>query len=266
MKLEEQIQRQRAFFQTNQTKALGFRKKQLQQLRRSILHHEEALYAALKADLNKSKQEAFLTEIGIVLGEISNAIRNLEKWARPVKKRTPRSTFPGKSQVFKEPYGVVLILSPWNYPFQLAFAPLVGALAAGNCAVVKTSGSSVHTGKVMEAILKEAFTPEQVLCLGQEARHQEILAQKYDYIFFTGSGRVGRTVMEAASKHLTPLSLELGGKSPCFVHSTADLDLAAKRIAWGKFLNGGQTCVAPNYLLVDKEIKAELIEKLKVQI
>ena len=261
--MKQLVEAQRAFFQSDRTKSIEFRKRQLEKLYHVILRNERDIIEALKLDLNKSEYEAYLTEIGIVYSEIKTAIRNLKKWTRPVHKKTGIANFPGKSFTMYEPYGVVLILSPWNYPFQLAIAPLVGAIAAGNCCICKCSKSSPHTSALISRILSEAYPAEYISCVDQSVSYEEILSHQYDDIFFTGSARVGKVVMEAASKFLTPVSLELGGKSPCFVDRSANLKLTAKRLVWGKLLNAGQTCVAIDYLLVDNQVKDQLIGLMK---
>lgn len=262
MYMEEIVKRQRKFYNTDKTKSVPFRKKQLMKLAAAIENNETEIYRALKQDLNKSAYEAYLTEIGIVLTEIKTAVRKLGKWAGPKRKSTPITHFPAKSYTVREPYGVVLILAPWNYPLQLSLAPLAGAIAAGNCVILKTSRSSPATGALLHKLLGELFPPEYVCCVEDTAAYEAILSQRYDYIFFTGSERVGKIVMKAASEHLTPVSLELGGKSPCIVDKSADVDLAAKRILWGKLLNAGQTCVAPDYVLIHQDLKKPFLAGL----
>lgn len=208
--------------------------------------------------------KAYATEIGIVKEEIRYTLKHLRKWATPKRVPTPITQFPSKSFIYPEPYGIVLIMSPWNYPFQLTIAPLVGAICAGNCAVVKPSAYSPHTTKVMADMLRELFQEKYIAVVeGGRQENQALLKEKFDYIFFTGSVNVGKYVMEKASAHLTPVSLELGGKSPCIVDETADLKLAAKRIVWGKFLNSGQTCVAPDYILVQNSVKDKLVRYME---
>lgn len=262
--MKQTIMLQRAFFGTGKTKDVAFRITKLCALQDSIKRHEEEILSALRLDLNKSAFESYETEIGIVLEEIRYTVKHLPGWAKPRRVKTPIIHFPSSSYIYTEPYGSVLIMSPWNYPFQLAMAPLVGALAGGNCCVVKPSEYSFHTSEIIEKIIREVFREEYVAVVrGGRAQNRSLLDEKFDYIFFTGSPKVGRIVMEAASRHLTPVSLELGGKSPCVVDKTANVKLAAKRIVWGKFLNAGQTCVAPDYLLVHKSVKAELIREMK---
>lgn len=259
--------KQRNFFASNKTKDINFRKKQLKKLYYVVKKYEKKLLDALNKDLNKSEFEAYMSEVGFVLSEIRYIEKNLKKWSKAKKVRTPLTQFPGKSYIYSEPYGVCLIISPWNYPFQLTIAPLVGAIAAGNCAIIKPSEYSFNTSKIISMIIKECFDDKYISVIeGGGEVSQSLLKQKFDYIFFTGSEFVGKIVMEAAAKHLTPVTLELGGKSPCIVDGTAKLKLAAKRIIWGKFLNCGQTCVAPDYLLVAKSVKDELINYLKIYI
>jgi aldehyde dehydrogenase (NAD+) len=238
---------------------------QLEKLQIAIHKYEDEIYKALKEDLNKSKFETYMTEIGMVLEEISYIKKRIRKWGKPKKVKSPIHQFPASSKIYSEPYGVCLIMSPWNYPFQLSIAPLIGAIASGNCCIIKPSNYSPATSNLVDKIIKETFKSNYItVILGGREENQTLLTQKFDYIFFTGSVGVGKIVMESASKHLTPLSLELGGKSPCIVDETANLDLAAKRIIWGKTLNSGQTCVAPDYLLVHHSVKDELISKIKV--
>lgn len=265
MKDYQELLKQHAhFFSIGPTKDIAFRRLQLKKLRQVIRHYEPDILKALKEDLNKASFEAYETEIGIVLQELNHTIQHLHRWASPSRVPTPLMHFPASSHVYREPYGTVLIMSPWNYPFQLTLVPLIGALAAGNCVVLKPSEYSVHTAAVIEKMITENFDSGYISVIrgGREA-NQSLLEQKFDYIFFTGSPTVGRLVMKSAAWHLTPVTLELGGKSPCIVDETAKLDLAARRIVWGKFLNAGQTCVAPDYVLVHPAIKDALIEKMK---
>lgn len=262
--ISEVLTKQRAFFEKGYTKDITFRKKALRHLKRAILLYEEELEDALAQDLGKHYAEAYMTEIGFVLADLTEACKNLERWAADRIVQTPLYLLPGKSRIRKEPYGSVLIIGPYNYPFQLLFEPLISAVAAGNCAVVKTSRQTPCTSDVVKRLLLHAFRPEYIFCAaGEEISTQMLLAQKFDYIFFTGSARVGRIVMEAAAKHLTPVTLELGGKSPVIVDKTADIRAAAAKIIWGKLLNTGQTCVAPDYVLADESIKEELLIEMK---
>lgn len=261
--IEMKVNSLRLFYNQGKTKDLDTRLEYLQKLKGTIVRYEKEVLEALNKDLNKTPYEAFMTEFGMVLDEINFISKRFKKWAKPKKVKTPITQFPAKSYIYKEPYGVVLIMSPWNYPFYLTLAPLVGAIAAGNTVVLKPSNYSGHTSLIIEKIIKEVFPQDYVtVVLGGREENTELLNQKFDYIFFTGSPNVGKIVMEKASQNLTPVSLELGGKSPCIVDKDANIDLAAKRIAWGKFVNAGQTCVAPDYVLVDERVKDNLIRKL----
>ena len=264
MDISALVNEQREYFMKGATLDYSFRLTALQKLSAAITEMESEIVAALTADLNKSEIEGFMTEIGTVQGEIKYAIRNLSKWMRKVKVKTPLMLFPAKCYTVPEPFGVALIMSPWNYPFMLSISPLVSAIAAGNCAVIKPSAYTPTVAGVIEKLIKRCFDHEYCAVVpGSRMENTELLAQKFDYIFFTGSVEVGRIVMAAASKHLCPVTLELGGKSPVIVDETADIDLAAKRLVFGKYMNAGQTCVAPDYVLVHKSKKAELIEKLR---
>lgn len=226
--------------------------------------NETVLEEALKKDLGKSAFESYATEIGFVLADIRYTIQNLQKWSAPKRVRTPLYLFPGKSKIQKEPYGSVLILGPYNYPVQLLAEPLVGAIAAGNCAVLKPSELTPHVSEAMYQIVHSTFKEEYIACVeGGVEVNQELLSQKFDYIFFTGSERVGRIVMKAAAENLTPVTLELGGKSPVIIEKTANIKEAARRIAWGKLMNAGQTCVAPDYVLVDESRKQQFLTEMK---
>ena len=257
------LDKQRKFFDTDTTKNVEFRIKQLKALKEAIKKYENEILEALRLDLNKANFEGYATEVSLVLAEINHAIKHIRKWSRPKRANTPIVHFLSTSYIVTEPYGVVLVMSPWNYPFQLAMSPVVGAMAAGNCVIVKPSEYSFNTSEIIEKIVTEIFTDEYMTVIrgGREA-NQTLLNEKFDYIFFTGGPTVGRIVMESAANHLTPITLELGGKSPCIVDETANVKLAAKRIIWGKLLNGGQTCVAPDYLLVHKNVKDELVREM----
>lgn len=262
--VQELVEKQRAFYESGVTKELDFRKEKLEKLRDAIKENEDEIMEALKKDLNKASFEAYVTEIGIVLDEIRYILKHLSTWAKPKKVRTPITQFKSTSTIYSEPYGVTLIMSPWNYPFQLAIAPLVGAIAAGNCAIIKPSEFAPHTSAAINKLIWQNFEEAFISVVqGGIEENKALLDEKFDYIFFTGSVAVGKIIMAAASKHLTPVTLELGGKSPCIVDETANIDLAAKRIVWGKFLNAGQTCVAPDYLLVQSSVKNKLIEKMQ---
>ncbi len=260
--MNQLVEKQRKFFRTGETKSIEFRKVQLLKLKRIMKEMESEIMHALHQDLNKSPYESYLTEIGIVYSEIDVALHHLKRWTKPNHKRTGLANFPGRSETRFEPYGVVLVLSPWNYPFQLAIAPLIGAIAAGNCCICKCSKSSSNTTNLIRKIITKTFPDKYVACVDGDISYEEVLNEHYDYIFFTGSERVGKIVMKAASQYVTPISLELGGKSPCFVDASADLYLTAKRLVWGKLLNAGQTCVAPDYVLVDNQVKAQLIHHI----
>lgn len=255
---------QKQFFETGRTRDLAFRICQLQLLADAMRKNETVLEEALKKDLGKSVFESYATEIGFVLADIRYTIQNLQKWSAPKRVRTPLYLFPGKSKIQKEPYGSVLILGPYNYPVQLLAEPLIGAIAAGNCAVLKPSELTPHVSKAMYQIVHSTFKEEYIACVeGGVEVNQELLSQKFDYIFFTGSERVGRIVMKAAAENLTPVTLELGGKSPVIIEKTANIKEAARRIAWGKLLNAGQTCVAPDYVLVDESRKQQFLTEMK---
>lgn len=257
------VSRQRDFFLTNETKSIDFRLKQLKKLKQSIESHIDDIYDALWNDLHKSKEETFLTEISIVLNEINDHIKNIKKWAKPDKVKTPIYLMPSKSYVTYEPFGVALIIAPWNYPFNLMFTPLVGVISSGCCAVLKPSPYSKSTSEVMQKIIDETFEEKYITMIqGHRDVNQALLEEKFDFIFYTGSPSTGKVVMESASKNLTPLVLELGGKSPCVVDKNCNIDFAARRIVWGKTINAGQTCVAPDYLMVHASVKDELIKKM----
>ncbi|MFP5386128.1 MAG: aldehyde dehydrogenase [Bacteriovoracia bacterium] len=239
------------------------RKRRLEKLKRTILAKEDLINEALKKDLGKSAFEAYATEVGFILEEINYTLKNLDHWVAPKKVRTPLTLFPGKSSVHPEPYGVVLVISPWNYPFQLCFSPFIGAFAAGNRVVIKPSEFAPHTSGIIKSIVEEVFEDSEALIVeGALEETQILLGQRFDYIFFTGSTAVGKIIMKAAAEHLTPVTLELGGKSPCLIEESANIDVAAKRCTWGKFLNAGQTCVAPDYVLVPRNKQAAFIERM----
>lgn len=257
------LRAQREWFGEGRTRRVEERLDRLDALKRAIRAREPELLEALRLDLGKSEHEAYSTEIGIVYHEIAFARKHLRRWAKPRKARTPMTHVGSRSYIFPEPYGTVLIISPWNYPFQLALAPLIGALAAGNTAIVKPSELSPRVSAAIAAIVADAFPPAWVdVVQGGPEASEELLRHKFDLVFFTGSTKVGRIVMEAAAKQLTPVILELGGKSPCIVHRDADLKLAARRIAFGKFTNAGQTCIAPDYLYVHRDAKERLLAEL----
>ena len=261
------VTRQKAFFDTGRTRDLAFRQSQLVTLRQVIIGNRSKILAALQQDLSKSAYEGYLTEVGIGLDEIRFVKKRLAKWAKPRRVRTNLFLLPASSYQYPEPYGVVLIVSPWNYPFQLVIGPLIGSMAAGNCSVVKPSEYAPDTSRFIGEMISQNFDPGYIaVCEGDAAVGRALLEENFDYIFFTGGVAVGRQVMQAAARNLTPVTLELGGKSPCIVDRDVDLDLAARRIASGKFINAGQTCIAPDYLLVHHEIKSRLLERLKTAI
>lgn len=264
MEIETIAARQREYFLTGQTKEAGFRIAALRKLQKGIIQYETDILSALRKDLNKSHHEGYMTEVGMALSELRYMLRHMRKWTKLHSVPTPLMQFHARSFIVPEPYGVVLIISPWNYPFQLSIGPLVGAIAAGNCAVIKPSEYAPHTSRAVAELAASCFPPEYITVVeGGRTENVLLLKQKFDYIFFTGSVEVGRVVMEAASRNLTPVTLELGGKSPCIVDDSADIKTAARRLAFGKFLNAGQTCVAPDYLLIHKNAKERFIELLK---
>ena len=258
------IEEQRKHFATGKTKSLDYRVDQLKKLRQAILERESLIVAALNQDLRKPELDSYITEIRVSIQEIDYALKHLKKWAKPRRVKTSLETFPSVAQIYPDPLGIVLIISPWNYPFALAISPLIGAIAAGNCAVIKPSESTPTVSQVIAEIIQQTFSTTEIAVVeGDAIISQQLLMEKFDHIFFTGGTKIGQLVMEAAAKNLTPVTLELGGKSPCIVDTEIDLEETAKRIAWGKFLNAGQTCIAPDYLLVEKSIKEALITKLQ---
>lgn len=264
MDLKKAIDRQRRFFDTDKTRSLEFRQKALFRLEKGILGYQEEIKRALYEDLHKSGYEAYMTEIGMSLSELAYVRKHLKSWMKRRYVHTPMSQFPGISFQMEEPYGVVLVMAPWNYPFLLCIEPLIGAMAAGNCCVLKPSAYAPAVSRVLDKMLTQLFPREYILVTeGGRAENQALLAQRFDHIFFTGGVEVGKQVMEKAARNLTPVTLELGGKSPCIVDETADLKIAAKRLVFGKFLNSGQTCVAPDYLLVQEDVKEELLRYIK---
>lgn len=260
-------QRQKEFFLTGETLPVSRRIEALRRLRTAVRHMEDEIAQALREDLGKSRTEAYMSEVGMVLSELSYMIRHTVDFARPDTRRTPLAQFAAHSYVRPGPYGVTLIMSPWNYPFMLSLDPLVDAIAAGNTAVLKPSAYSPATSQVIQKVVEACFPPEYVAVVtGGRKENQSLLSEPFDYIFFTGSQAVGRDVMRAAAAHLTPVTLELGGKSPCIVDRTAKIPLAARRIVFGKFLNCGQTCVAPDYIYCHASVKDALVEELKKEI
>lgn len=258
------VQSQREYFLSGDTRSYEFRAEALRKLKESVIKNEKELTDALKSDLNKSPMESYLTEIGIVLDEISFHQKHLKKWMKRKRVKSYIGQLPGKCFIAPEPYGVVLIMSPWNYPVNLCFEPLIGAISGGNCAVIKPSAYAPATSYAIAKLISETFPKEYITVIeGGRQQNAQLLEEKFDYIFFTGSVEVGKVVMEAASKHLTPVTLELGGKSPVIVDETANIKLAAKRIAFGKVINAGQTCVEPDYLFIHETKKEEFVEEFK---
>ena len=261
------VVRQRNYFQTGATLPVDMRIVGLRRLYAAVSQNEKEIQDALKKDLGKSGFESYMCETGLVLEEISYMLKHIRSFSREKRRRTPLAQFPSRSYQKPSPYGVALIMSPWNYPFMLTLSPLVDALAAGNTAVVKPSAYSPHTSRVILDILSQCFDPRYVAVVtGGRAENTCLLQEHFDYIFFTGSQSVGKEVMRKAAEHLTPITLELGGKSPCIVDKTADLKLAARRIVFGKYLNCGQTCVAPDYVYCHRSIKDRLIKEVQEQI
>lgn len=255
---------QKKFFQSGRTKDFEFRLQNLARLKDAIVQNEASIFKALNADLSKSTYESYLSEVGVVLNEIRLARRKLKSWARPRRVRTPFVLWIGSSRIYYEPYGTALIIAPWNYPFQLAIAPLIGSIAAGNCSVLKPSEYAPHTAAILSQIIGSHFDNSYLAVIEGDAKVGEaLLREHFDYIFFTGSVTVGKMVMAAAARHLTPVTLELGGKSPCIVDQDANIDQAARRIVFGKFINAGQTCIAPDYLLVHASNTQRLREHIE---
>lgn len=263
-RLNELLSKQRQFFQSHKTKDISFRKKNLKKLLKVVETYESDIAEALKKDLKKSFQEAYLTEISLVKSEIKFHLKNLNEWARTHRVSTPFYLLPSSSKIQYEPLGVSLIIAPWNYPFQLVFCPLIGAISSGCCAILKPSPDAKNTSLLMEKMIAEIFNEEYITVVhGDKEETQLLLKNRFDHIFFTGSTRVGKIVMKAAAEFLTPVVLELGGKSPCIVDERANIDISAKRIAWSKAINAGQTCIAPDYILAHHSIKDELISKIE---
>jgi aldehyde dehydrogenase (NAD+) len=259
------VAQQRQFFQTGQTQPIAFRLQQLQRLKQAVLDYQDQILEAVRLDLSRPTFEGYF-ELSAI-GEVNKALKQLKTWTQPQRIQPGIDQFPASAWIQPDPLGVVLIIGPWNYPFQLVFAPLVGALAAGNCAIVKPSEHAPHTSRVVADLIASIFDPSYVAVIeGDVQTSQALLEERFDHIFFTGGSAVGKVIMTAAAKHLTPVTLELGGKSPCIVDRDIQLEYAAKRIIWGKFINAGQTCIAPDYLLVDRAIAAEFIPLLQEKI
>lgn len=267
MDINKLVMLQRQYYNTGKTRDISFRLEKLKRLKSVVLENEEKILLALKKDLNKSNFEGFMTEVGMFYSELDFAIKNIRKWGKTKRVKSSMVNFPSVSKIIPQPYGVTLIMSPWNYPFQLALIPLVWSVAAGNCVILKTSEYSVSTSGIVKEIIEKIFSKEYVAVVqGGQEESEKLLLERFDYIFFTGSTNVGKIVMKSASEYLIPTTLELGGKSPCIILKDADIDITAKRLTWGKLINAGQTCVAPDYVLVHEDKKDELIEKIKYYI
>ena len=267
MNLDQIIKNQREFFLGDNTKSYEFRMRELTKLEKAIRENEGAILSALEKDLGKSNFESFITEYHFVLEEIKFAKKNLKKWMKKKSVRKSLTTFPAKSFYIYEPLGVTLIISPWNYPFNLSLGPLVGAIAAGNTVILKTSSKSQATTNLISKLIRDNFRDEYIIHLdNSKLDYDDLLRKEYDHVFYTGGPDVAKKIMKGQANNLTKLTLELGGKSPCLVEKTADIKMAAKKIAWAKTVNAGQTCIAPDYLIVDKNIKADLISELKANL
>lgn len=261
------LQQQKAFYRTGKTKDLSYRMEALHTLRQAIKQNEERIAAALQKDLRKSFFDSFLTEIAVLLEEIKYTMKHLKKWARPTKVKSALTTIGSRSMIYPEPYGNTLIIAPWNYPFQLAMAPLIGAIAAGNTAVIKPSELTPHTSRLIAELLAAHFPVQYITVVeGGVDVSERLLEEQWDHIFFTGSVGVGKNIMKAAANHLTPVTLELGGKSPAIIHDDAHIKHAVKRLVWGKFLNAGQTCVAPDFVYVHEAIHDAFLAEVVSQI
>lgn len=265
--LQQILKNQRAFFNSNQTKDLSFRKKQLEKLLYNLNKHEADFYWAFEKDLGKPEMEVYTTEFGIVIAAIKDMLKNIERWTKKQNKPRALASLLNKNEVFVEPYGVVYIIGPFNYPLQLTLVPLIGALAAGNCALIKPSRKTPNVAAVIGTVIAEIFDEKYVKVISPLTIEDEVvLKERMDFIFFTGSSNVGKLIMKAAANFLTPIVLELGGKSPAIVTETANIEIAAERILWSKLINTGQTCIATDYILVDQKVKESLIRALKVKI
>ena len=257
------ISRVRAAFNSGRTRPVEWRKEQLRALDRLLVGGEDELLEALRLDLGKPALEGFITDIAFVRAEIAETLRHLDQWLRPARTKVPVKQQPGTARIHRDPLGAVLIIGPWNYPIQLVLAPLVGAIAGGNTAVIKPSEVSEHSSRVLARLVPRYLDPDAFAVVeGGVTETTALLTERWDHIFYTGNGAVGRVVMAAAATHLTPVTLELGGKSPVIIDRSANLDVAAKRIVWGKFLNAGQTCIAPDYLLVDRTVEGPLLARM----
>lgn len=259
--IEKLLEKQRHYFASQHTKSIPKRKQLLKALKKEIQRREQDICDALNNDFRKSEFESYLTEIGLILSELDYNISRIEAWSKPERVKASLLNFPSKDYIYKNPYGTVLIVAPWNYPFQLAIGPLIAAIAAGNTVVLKPSELTPHTSALIVKIIESVFEEDHVSAVeGGVETSQKLLSQRWDYIFFTGSVKVGKIVAKAAAEYMTPVTLELGGKSPCIIDETANIALTAKRIVWGKFLNAGQTCIAPDYILLKDEIKTNFIK------
>lgn len=267
MNIEAILQAQKEYFATQQTKDISFRKAQLKKLQIELIKREPEIVTALHNDFKKSEFEAILTETSIILAELKTTLKKTSIWAKPKRVLPALLNFPSSAKILKEPYGNTLIIAPWNYPFQLALSPLIGAVAAGNTVVLKPSELTPYTSAILKKIITNVFNPTHVCVIeGGVTVSESLLKLRWDYIFFTGSVSVGKIVAKAAAANLTPVTLELGGKSPCIIDNTANTKLAAKRLVWGKFLNGGQTCIAPDYLLIHRNVKDVFTKHFKEEL
>ena len=267
MDFSNYIENQENYFRNGNTLPISKREKLLKNLKKEILSNEDKIFQALNNDLRKSNYETYLTEIGILISEIDLFLSNLKKWAKPKKVKSSLLSFPSSDYIYSEPYGKVLIISPWNYPFQLAVLPLMSAVAAGNTVVLKPSEHAPNTSSLIKEIIEKIFDKSHVLVVeGAAETASKLLEYRWDYIFFTGSVKIGKIVATAAAKHLTPTTLELGGKNPCIIDDSVDLRLTSRRIVWGKFVNAGQTCIAPDFLIVKRNIKEQLVDHLSKEI
>lgn len=258
------IEKQRTFFNTGATLSLNFRRNQLCQLRQMVHHHTADIEQALFQDLGKTPQESWLTEIKFALDEIDFTLRHLQQWMKPKHVKTPLYLKPARSVIWRDPWGCVLIIAPWNYPFLIGLSPLIGAIAGGNCIILKPSEGASATQALWMKLIAQYFSPDYLCALKADERQtQALLTHRFDYVFFTGSTQVGQQVAASCAQHLTPMTLELGGKSPCIIDETASIAFAARRIVWAKFLNVGQTCIAPDFLYVHSSVKAALIDVIK---
>ncbi len=267
MNIKEIYSKQRLFFNSNKTKDISFRIKVLKKLKAVLKENEELMFKAIYDDFGKSEFETYASELSLIYHEINNSIKNIHKWSKKKRVATGIANFPGKSYIMPEPLGVTLIIGAWNYPYQLSLVPAISSIAAGNTVIIKPSEVPTRTSKVLAKIINAAFSEDFLTVVeGGVEETTEILKNRFDKIFFTGSTSVGKIIYQAAANHLTPVTLELGGKSPTFVLSDTNIKITAKRIVWAKFFNAGQTCVAPDYLLVDKSIEVKLLDALKEEI